>query len=307
MWVGHLLSNFHKNNSKMIEDKGVQIIKSAFKERIVSYRITTEKNILDVKQYFQHLESKIQCILDYQLNKHTCIKINMELFGYYYNPTSENYDVKSFNTPFNVICKGTETKDLMEKLIIIIDKKADEFAERDSGWALLNLLYLEININKFNPLKSSSFIELPVEISRRNAVVNIRNNDDYCFAWSVVAALHIPTGPNFDISSYPHYSTVLNITGIDFPMSLKGIKKFENQNNISINVFGLEKYFDKISNNQKYEVIGPLYYSCDKKEKHINLLLINDDDDNFHYCYIADFSRLISTQLSKHHGKKTFM
>ncbi|XP_030764219.1 uncharacterized protein LOC115888595 [Sitophilus oryzae] len=133
MWVGHLLSNFHKNNSKMIEDKGVQIIKSAFKERIVSYRITTEKNILDVKQYFQHLESKIQCILDYQLNKHTCIKINMELFGYYYNPTSENYDVKSFNTPFNVICKGTETKDLMEKLIIIIDKKADEFAERDSG------------------------------------------------------------------------------------------------------------------------------------------------------------------------------
>lgn len=139
MWVGHLLSNFHKNNSKMIEDKGVQIIKSAFKERIVSYRITTEKNILDVKQYFKELEVKILCILDNQLTKHTCIKISMELFGYYYNPTTNNHDVKSFNTPFKVVCKSTEIKDLVEEFLMIIDNKADVFAEKDSGKRFFNM------------------------------------------------------------------------------------------------------------------------------------------------------------------------
>lgn len=133
MWVGHLRSNFHKNNSKMIEDKGVQIIKSAFKERIMSYRITTEKNILDVKQYFKELKDKILRILDNQLTKHTCIKINVELFGYYYNPTTNNHDVKSFNSPFKVVCKSTETKDLVEEFLMIIDNKADMFAEKDSG------------------------------------------------------------------------------------------------------------------------------------------------------------------------------
>ncbi|XP_030762170.1 uncharacterized protein LOC115886982 [Sitophilus oryzae] len=169
----------------------------------------------------------------------------MELFGYYYNPTTNNHDVKSFNTSFKVVCKSTEMKDLVEEFLMIIDNKADVFAEKDSGWILLNFLYLEININKFNPMRASSFVELPSEIVRRQAIVNIRNNDDCCFAWSIVAALYPPTGVDFVTSSYPHYSTVLNTAGIDFPMSLKDIKKFEIQNNISINVYGLEKYFIK--------------------------------------------------------------
>ncbi|XP_030746623.1 uncharacterized protein LOC115875339 [Sitophilus oryzae] len=134
----------------------------------------------------------------------------MELFGYYYNPSTDTHDVKSFNTPFKVICNSSATKDLIEEFVTVIDNKADEFAEKDSGWILLNFIHLEININKFNPLRASSFIELPPEIVRRQAVVNIRNNDDYCFAWSIVAALHTPTGVDFVTSLYPHYSTVLN-------------------------------------------------------------------------------------------------
>ncbi|XP_030762459.1 uncharacterized protein LOC115887234 [Sitophilus oryzae] len=120
-----------------------------------------------------------------------------------------------------VICNSSATKDLVEDFLTIIDNKADEFAEKDSGWILLNLLFLEININKFNPLRASSFIQLPPEITQRQAVVNIRNNDDYCFAWYVVAALHPPTGVDFQTSSNPHYSTVLNTTGIDFPITLR--------------------------------------------------------------------------------------
>ncbi|XP_030762881.1 uncharacterized protein LOC115887564 [Sitophilus oryzae] len=304
LWVGHLRSNSHKNNCKTLEEKGIQVIKSAFKERIISYRLSTEENILNVKNYFKILEQKILRVFDNQLKKHTCIKVNIELFGYYYNPSNDNHDVKSFNTPFKVICNSSATKDLVEEFLTIIDNKADEFAEKDSGWILLNLLFLEININKFNPLRASSFIELPPEITQRQAVVNIRNNDDYCFAWSVVAALHPPTGVDFQTSSYPHYSTVLNTTGIDFPISLKDIKNFENQNNISINVYGLEKYYNKISNNEEYEIIGPLHFSSDRKNIHVNLLLINDDDGNFHYCYISNLSKLISKQLSKHNGRK---
>ncbi|XP_030766283.1 uncharacterized protein LOC115890241 [Sitophilus oryzae] len=304
LWFGHLRSNTHKNNSKIIEQPGVQIIKSAFKERIITYRLSMEEMILNVKNYFIKLEKKILRIFEDQLRKHTCLKINMELFGYYYNPSTDNHDVKSFNTPFKVICNSAETKDLIEEFVTVIDNKADEFAEKDSGWILLNFIHLEININKFNPLRASSFIELPPEIVRRQAVVNIRNNDDYCFAWSIVAALHPPTGVDFVTSSYPHYSTVLNTAGIDFPITLKNIKKFENQNNISINVYGLEKYYNKISKNEEYEIIGPLHFTNAKKNIHVNLLLINDDDGNLHYCYISDLSKLISKQLSKHNGRK---
>lgn len=160
---------------------------------------------------------------------------------------------------------------------------------------------MEININKYNPLKASSYVPLPKEIKLRCAVVNVENYDEYCFAWAVVAALHTPTGKNSATTSYPHFSTVLNVEGIDFPITLKDISKFEKQNNISINVYALEKI--KKNFKSEYEIVGPLHYTKSKRDRHVNLLLLGDDDENFHYCYISDLSRLISNQLSKHNGK----
>ena len=37
-------------------------------------------------------------------------------------------------------------------------------------------------------------------------------------------------------SSYPHYTTVLNLAGIELPMILKDISRFERLNNVLINV-----------------------------------------------------------------------
>jgi len=48
----------------------------------------------------------------------------------------------------------------------------------------------------------------------------------------VVAALHPAKNNTNREPSYPHYSTVLNLTDIVFPMTLNQIKKFENLNNI---------------------------------------------------------------------------
>jgi len=63
-----------------------------------------------------------------------------------------------------------------------------------------------------------------------------------CFAWSVVAALHPPKKHTQQKSSYPHiYSAVLNLKNIKLPMTLSQIKRFENLNDISINVYCIKK------------------------------------------------------------------
>lgn len=136
----------------------------------------------------------------------------------------------------------------------------------------------------------------------KKAVINIKNNDIYCFAWAVVAGLFPPKGLECDTNSYPHYSAVLDLVNINFPITIRDIPKFEAQNNISVNVYSLEKI--KKDFKQKYEIIGPLHYTKNKLARHVNLLLIDDDDGNFHYCCISDLSRLISNQLSQHNGKK---
>jgi hypothetical protein len=175
----------------------------------------------------------------------------------------------------------------------------DEFQERDSGWTLSRILNLTLNINKYNPLHAGCDIALPREIMLKRAVINVKSKDNACFAWSVVAALYQAERHAERTSSYPHYRTVLNLTNIEFPMSLKNIVKFERLNDVSINVYSVEK-------NEKDSSILPIRLTDNKKEKHVNLLYVQDPQDNNigHFAWIKNLSRLISSQLSKKQHKK---
>ncbi|XP_036143792.1 uncharacterized protein LOC118645933 [Monomorium pharaonis] len=133
----------------------------------------------------------------------------------------------------------------------------------------------------------------------KRAVVNVNSKDNACFAWSVVAALH-PAERNTELeSSYPHYTTVLKFDDIAFLVTVKDIGKFESLNNISINVYGMKKEMAMLK-------ILPLRLSNDKKEKHVNLLYVQNphEDSVGHFVWIKNLSRLISSQLSKKKHKK---
>ncbi|EZA52906.1 hypothetical protein X777_07706 [Ooceraea biroi] len=137
------------------------------------------------------------------------------------------------------------------------------------------------------------------EIKTKKAVVNVQSMDNACFAWSVVAALY-PAERNAEReSSYPHYTTVLNLQGIEFPMSMKNIAKFERLNDISINVFGTEEQNKKIN-------VLPLRLTDEKKAKHANLLYVQDAQNNNvgHFTWIKNLSRLVSSQINKQNGQK---
>ncbi|KAK3733350.1 hypothetical protein QZH41_003614 [Actinostola sp. cb2023] len=83
----------------------------------------------------------------------------------------------------------------------------------------------------------------------------------------------------------------LNMAGIDYPVKIDQVKKFERQNpTISVSVFGYEE-----------QELFPLYVTKDKKELHVNLLLYSQDTRR-HYCLIRDLDRLLHS-LSRHHGR----
>ncbi|XP_053598598.1 uncharacterized protein LOC128668826 [Microplitis demolitor] len=72
-------------------------------------------------------------------------------------------------------------------------------------------------MSKYTPLQegTSTFVRLPRDIQMKRAVLNIENFDEYCFLWSVVAAIHLPnTGHPERTSAYPHYSAVLEYTDV---------------------------------------------------------------------------------------------
>ncbi|XP_018317341.1 uncharacterized protein [Mycetomoellerius zeteki] len=137
-------------------------------------------------------------------------------------------------------------------------------------------------------------IEVQREIILKKAVINVKSMNNACFAWSVVVTLHPAKSCVHRTLSYPHYMTVLNLTGIEFPMMLKNITKFECLNTVLINVYGI-----------KGKQVLPLRLTGDKKEKHVNLLYVQNDNAG-HFAWIKNLSRLVRSQVTKKEHKKYF-
>lgn len=70
-----------------------------------------------------------------------------------------------------------------------------------TGWALEKILYLEMNVNKYSPLGGSSYIKLPKCIELKEAIINVLNQDECCFAWAITSALFPATGMTGQLSS----------------------------------------------------------------------------------------------------------
>ncbi|KAK9680514.1 Recombination endonuclease VII [Popillia japonica] len=108
-----------------------------------------------------------------------------------------------------------------------------EFQERDSGWTLVNILYLEVNFNKYNPMRGSSYIDLPPTIKKKKAVINLQNFDNACFAWAITSALRQPTGVAQRVSG--------SQLGLHKEFHhIRIMIQFEEKNDISINVYGIK-------------------------------------------------------------------
>jgi len=130
---------------------------------------------------------------------------------------------------------------------------------------------------------------MPKFIALKKAIVNIQNFDNNCFQYSVLAGMNvIKSGPQtirFRPSSYKPYMHLLNMGGIQTPVPLSSIDKFENQNpEISVNILYM--------NNRDIVPIRTSKF-CNKRKFHVNLLMLTNED-KFHYTYIQSLSRLES-------------
>ena len=131
---------------------------------------------------------------------------------------------------------------------------------------------------------------------RSNALINIKNNDKYCFIWSILASLHPCDNdhPN-RVSNYKQYFHELNIEGFDFTNGFKcsDVHKFEKLNDLSINIFELNFYQDK--NKWKHNLI-PIEISKNDSDRVIDLIIYKN-----HHALI----KKLIVFLGDHH--KTFI
>ena len=167
-----------------------------------------------------------------------------------------------------------------------------------SGWTFAYVEKLVLHTTRWEPLYGSSYIDLPEVLKNKYAIINMKNEDEKCFMWSVLRALYPkdnhPERIDKDLKSKQES---INMEGICYPVSLRAIDRFEHLNpNISISVLGYNKK----------ERVYPLRISkCTKRKQDIVLLLIKDGEKS-HYCLVKNISALLSSQINSNDHKRYF-
>ena len=158
----------------------------------------------------------------------------------------------------------------MERFAAGIHNSNAKFIREKSGLILAEIYSITLKISHFNPLFGIGYQKLHKFLAKKEAIINVKNNDERCFGYSILAAL-LPDDPNRHAYLPRRYSdpdfAEHGLDSIEYPVSPIDLPRIEQQLNISINVIG---FYDD-NGKARY----PLYCSRHVSETVVDLLYWN--------------------------------
>ena len=269
---------------------------SAFRSYTNQYVMTNNNLGLGPKEFLEYGKPPIINIFNSNRNIKTILYLHVIMRRQ--QPGEPNPRIEKFafhSKGLKLILEGTDENDIYNEMVeeIMEEINKAEMSE-GSGWVFVNVEKLVLHTTRWDPVNAGSYIELPPALKNKKAIINMKNQDDKCFMWSVLRALNPkdnhPERIDNDLKSKVD---ILNMQGINYPVDFQGIDRFESQNpEISITVLGYNK--DERVNTLKVSK----YTGC----KHDIVLLLIKDGKKSHYCLVKNTSALLASQINKHKG-----
>ena len=268
-----------------IDDKVLKLVEekqSFFKGFTNQFTLEPSGNVtFDPESFFTAVKRKPLAKNQTQTKVKIILRANMEKSDLKAGESlAEGHQFRSKN---EIVLESTDKDELWS---LLAEQVLEDLAKfQMSGWTFHSIVALDIHTVGYEPLNGSSWVPLPKFLASKKAIINMKNTDNQCFKWCIARALNPVERDSERITKILRkQAESLNFKGIEFPMNLKDVDKFESLNP-EINVFGY-----------KAEGVHPLRISKLKREKKVRLL------ENKHYCLVNNFSRLVLMQVSKHHG-----
>ena len=193
--------------------------------------------------------------------------------------------------PSMVLYHPSDIDEQIQLASTTITQRMDNFTQTEgSGWVISEIIRLTLSIAAYDSVLGSSYIPTPQSLSKKRAVINIKNKDDRCFLYCILAQLYPADRDRERPNKYDGYFSQINYEGLIMPMAVDKITKFENLNpSISVSVL----YIDPDE-----RTIFPVRVTSHRGRKHhVNLLLLQDEYTGlFHYTLITGLSRLLHSQ-----------
>ena len=192
---------------------------------------------------------------------------------------------------------GDDNDDIIEQLFESLLQKYEENLQnkmRGSEFEFDGVNFLYYDFNKTSINRGGSYIDSPKWLKDKKSTINPKNNDDKCFPNTVTLALNldkIKKDPQ-RISKIKPFIEKYNWEDIDFPSTSKDWKKFESNNEVTLNILYVPYNTKKI--NIAYKSKNNL-----TQERQIILLMISDGQ-KWHYLLVKNLSRLLRRITSNH-------
>ena len=243
--------------------------------------------VFDPTVFINNLFPDLITLINSNLNETQSTKFQLSLCAVLFKPTTETEIEACFNSKMQTVYGEGLTKTIFEEVKNQVLKRLENFCQHGSGWTVKNIPKLGINFARNHPIKAGSFIPTPTMFANNKFLLNIRTmktND--CFELSIQAARNycsIKSHRNRP-NTYKDFEKN-DLCGADSPVKIKDIDKIEIANELSVNVFAVEKevYPIRISKTDGYPV---------------DLLLL-EDDGRYHYCLITNFNGFMRRQTKK--------
>ena len=196
-----------------------------------------------------------------------------------------------FSSPVEEIFEGTDLVELTKKMNEWMLENMRNFQKGRSNWQFLRVERVEIHLDEMTVGK---FIPLPDWLDAKKALTNMKNeNDDECFKYCLGRWKNpVEKNPQRITSLLKKQCEELIWEGISFPISWRGIDRFERQNDISVNVLGLDG-----------KEIVTLRKTKEKKENHVILFKLKQGE-NEHFALVNNVNRLWFGQDSKNKNQR---
>lgn len=127
LFNSHLKTNEHKSKSCVECESNISVIKTAFKNRIISFKIDNDNLKMDIVTFLEHIKDKVCEIIMKQVEIYHSIKTNIELFCTYVLPTRGDREIKSFNTKFQEITLSSNVPTIYNSFSSRINTRSEEF------------------------------------------------------------------------------------------------------------------------------------------------------------------------------------
>ena len=267
---------------------------SAFRYYTNQYVISNKNLSLGPDKFLEYAKPPIINIFNSERNIKTILYLYVEM------SQGERMEKFAFHSKgLKLILEGTDENETYDEMAEEILEEVDKTREAEgSGWRFEKVIKLVLHTTRWEPVNAGSYIELPQALKNRKAIINMKNQDDKCFMWCVLRALN-PKDKNTERidNDLKNKVDTLNMEGIQYPVSLRGIDRFEHLNpEISITVLGYNEE----------EKVYPLKVSKYTGCEHDIVLLLIKDGENSHYCLVKNISALLSSQINNHKGTRYF-